>query len=101
MTKLRYRAASPSSSLSEYVTKMTFRAVNPSSEQTLAKRCIKKGEGSFHLIGTNSFHVKATNEKFIALGSRYRQNLKFHVIVCRPIDKEMHLNVSSTVVFII
>ena len=34
------------------------------------------GEASFHLIDTNSFHIKAEKERLSAMGSRYRQNLK-------------------------
>ena len=35
----------------------------------------KIGEVCFHLIGTNAFHVKTENERFTAVGSRFRQNL--------------------------
>ena len=35
------------------------------------------GEGHFCLLGTNSFHVKAENERFTAAGSRCRQNFKY------------------------
>ena len=35
------------------------------------------GEVHFCLFGTNGFHVKAENEKFIAEGLRCRQNFKY------------------------
>ena len=37
----------------------------------------KMSEVSFHMMGTNGFHVKAENEKFTAVGSHYHSNLKF------------------------
>ena len=37
----------------------------------------KTGEVPFCLFGTNGFQVKAENEKFIAVGFRCRQNLKY------------------------
>ena len=36
----------------------------------------KIGEVCFHLIDTNAFHVKTENDRFTAVGSRFRQNLK-------------------------
>ena len=36
----------------------------------------KIGDVHFRLLGTNGFHVKARNEKFTAVGSFCRQNLK-------------------------
>ena len=36
----------------------------------------KIGDVHFRLLGTNGFHVKAKNEKFTAVGSCCRQNLK-------------------------
>ena len=44
----------------------------------------KIGGVYFRLLGTNGFHVKAKNERFIAASSRCRQNLKyenFHGVV--------------------
>ena len=35
------------------------------------------GEVHFRLLGTNGFHIKAKNERFIAAGSRCCQNLKY------------------------
>ena len=35
------------------------------------------GEASFHLIDTNSFHIKTEKERLSAVGSCNRQNLKF------------------------
>ena len=35
------------------------------------------GEKPFCVFGTNGFHVKAENEKFIAVGLRCRQNHKY------------------------
>ena len=37
----------------------------------------KIGEVYFRLLGTNGFHIKAENERFSAVGSRCRQNLKY------------------------
>ena len=37
----------------------------------------KIGGVPFRLLGTNGFHVKAKNERFIAASSRCRQNLKY------------------------
>ena len=37
------------------------------------------GEAYFRFLGTNGFHVKKENERFTALGSRCRQNLKYEV----------------------
>ena len=37
----------------------------------------KIGEVQFRMFATNSFHVKAENERFAAAGSRCRQNLKY------------------------
>ena len=37
----------------------------------------KKGEVRFPWLGTNGFHVKAKNDRFIAASSRCRQNLKY------------------------
>ena len=37
----------------------------------------KIGELHFRLLGPNSFHVKAKNERFTASSSRCRQNLKY------------------------
>ena len=37
----------------------------------------KIGEVHYRLLGTNSFHVKANNERFSAAGSYCRQNLKY------------------------
>ena len=37
----------------------------------------KIGEVYFRLLGTNGFHVKAANKRFIAAGSLSRQNLKY------------------------
>ena len=36
----------------------------------------KIGDVHFRLLSTNGFHVKAKNEKFTAVGSCCRQNLK-------------------------
>ena len=36
----------------------------------------KIGEVHFRLLGTNGFHVKAKSERFSAMSSRCRQNLK-------------------------
>ena len=49
----------------------------------------KTDEVSFHLIGTNDFHVKAENERFTAAGSRcYRtSNLKTSVVVWQTTSK--------------
>ena len=35
------------------------------------------GQLPFHLIGMNSVHVEDDYERFTALGSRFRHNLKF------------------------
>ena len=40
-------------------------------------RSYKIGEVHFRLFGTNGFHVKAKNERFTAVSSRCRQNLKY------------------------
>ena len=37
----------------------------------------KVDEVHFRFLGTNGFHVKAENERFIAAGLRCRQNLKY------------------------
>ena len=37
----------------------------------------KIGGVHFRLLGTNCFHVKAKNERFTAVSSRCRQNLKY------------------------
>ena len=37
----------------------------------------KIGEVYFRLLGTDSFHIKAEKERFSAVGSRCRQNLKY------------------------
>ena len=37
----------------------------------------KIGEVYFRLLGTNGFHIKAETERFSAVGSRCRQNLKY------------------------
>ena len=37
----------------------------------------KIGELHFRLLGTNGFHVKAKSERFTAVSSRSRQNLKY------------------------
>ena len=37
----------------------------------------KIGEVRFEWLGTNAFHVKAKNERFTAVGSHCRQNLKY------------------------
>ena len=37
----------------------------------------KIGGVHFRWLGTNSFHVKANNERFTAASSRCRQNLKY------------------------
>ena len=37
----------------------------------------KIGGVHFRLLGTNGFHVKAKNERFTAVSSRCRQNLKY------------------------
>ena len=37
----------------------------------------KIGELHFRVLGTNGFHIKAKTERFIAAGSRCRQNLKY------------------------
>ena len=37
----------------------------------------KIGDVQFRMFATNSFHVKAENERFAAAGSRCRQNLKY------------------------
>ena len=37
----------------------------------------KIGGVHFRLFGTNGFHVKAKNERFTAVSSRCRQNLKY------------------------
>ena len=37
----------------------------------------KKGEVPFDLLGTNSFHAKAKNERLTAVDSRCRQNFKY------------------------
>ena len=37
------------------------------------------GEVHFCLFGTNGFHVKAETQKFIAVGLRCRQNLKYEI----------------------
>ena len=51
----------------------------------------KIGGVHFRLLGTNSFHVKAKNERFTAASSRCRQqNLKyenFHVVVWQTTSK--------------
>ena len=36
----------------------------------------KRGEVYFRLLGMNSFHLKAKNERFTAASSRCRQNFK-------------------------
>ena len=36
------------------------------------------GELSFHLIGMNSVHVEEDYERFTAICSRFRHNLKFY-----------------------
>ena len=63
------------------------------------------GEESFHLIGTNGFHVRSGNEKFTAVGSRCRQNLKFETVqLLFDHVKEMCLNAcctSSAIIFLI
>ena len=37
------------------------------------------GEKHFCLFGMNGFHVKAENQKFITVGLRCRQNLKYEI----------------------
>ena len=38
------------------------------------------GQVSFHLVGTNGFHLKAENKRFTAAGLRCRQNLGFEIL---------------------
>ena len=40
-------------------------------------RSYEIGEVSFRLLGTNDFQRKAENERFSAVGSRCRQDLKY------------------------
>ena len=40
-------------------------------------RLYKISEVCFRVLRTNGFHVKAENERFTAVGSRCRQNLKY------------------------
>ena len=37
----------------------------------------KIGEVRFRLLGSDGFHIKANNERFTAVGSQCRQNLKY------------------------
>ena len=49
------------------------------------------GEVSFHLIGTNAFHVKAESKRFqgTTVGSRCHQNHKFSAISTTSFDRRL------------
>ena len=50
------------------------------------------GKLSFHFLGTNSFHVKAENERFTAAGSRCCENLKYEDVMSSfaRLHKKLH-----------
>ena len=50
----------------------------------------KIGEVHFRFLGANRFHAKVKNERFTAMGSRWRQNLKkwkFQAVDWQPTSK--------------
>ena len=51
------------------------------------------GEKHFCLFGMNGFHVKAENQKFITVGLRCRQNLKYEIFT--PCFGELRQNCSK------